>query len=314
MLTPRRVIVPLLLAVMGSALSACLERKQTGVLNPDGSGKITMETFVAVPPAEPGAPPPPDALTYARQVATQIVQTSRGIDAWKDVSYDKAADGRAHVVGTCYFPDINKLQLDNPIPFSWTRDAAGNYTLSLKAESGQTPPGQPAMTDAQVVAAVSQGKAQYGEFRPMLQTTLAPLKVNASLTLPGKIAKSNVFDVSGGNTVSLAFDGKQVLGAMDKIMADDKALGDAIRAGRQPDADQNLLLEQIFGKKGPVAVTVSGANAPQFDYRAEVAAAKSGEAGMYRRLGIDPTPPAPQQTPGPAQGGNVPGQGAPLQR
>jgi hypothetical protein len=296
MLRPRHLATALLLACV-AALPACLERKQTGALNPDGSGKITMETFVPLPPAEPGAPPPPDALAYAKQVATQIVQTSRGIDAWTNLSYDKTPDGRAHVVGTCYFPDINKLQLDNPIPFSWTRDANGNYTLSLKAESGQAPPGQPAMTDAQVATAVSQGKAQYADFKPMLNTTLSALKVDASITLPGKIAQSNVFNVSG-NTVALSFDGKQVLNAMDKIMSDDKALADAIRAGRQPDADQNMLLEQIFQKKGPVAATVTNATAPLFDYRTEMTNAKNAQAAMYQRLGIDPNPPAQMQQPG----------------
>lgn len=308
---PRPTTRALLLALLALALPACLERKQTGMLNPDGSGKITMDTYIPLPPPEPGAPPAPDALTYARQVAQQIVQTSRSIDAWKDLSFDKSPDGRAHVVGTCYFADINKLQLDNPIPFSWTRDAAGNYTLALKADSGQTPPGQPPMTDAQVAAAVSQGKAQYADFKPMLNTTLSTLKVDASLTLPGRIVQANVFNQSGGNTVSLSFDGKQVLSAMDKIMSDDKALADAIRAGRQPDADQNMLLEQIFQKKGAVSATVTGVN-PQFDYRTEMTAAKNAQGQMYQRLGIDPTPPAPLPPMQGAPGQPMPGQGQPM--
>ncbi len=285
-----------LLLALVTALPACLERKQTGQLNPDGSGKIVLETFVPVPPAIPEPNQiPPDALSIAKSVATHMVQDSRGVDAWKDLTIEKAVDGRAHVVGTCYFSDINKLQLDNPVPISWSRDAKGNYVLSLKTFSGDAGAPQQPLTDAQVSSIVSEGKADYKRSKPELEQTFAGLKINASLTLPGKITAANIFQRLTDNTVGLSIEGPQVLSAMDSIMADDKGLTDAIRKGRQPDADQGLLLEKMFNQKGPVSATVSGPVANLFDYPAEVAAAKAAQAAMYQRLGINPTAPVPQK-------------------
>jgi hypothetical protein len=50
------------------------------------------------------------------------------------------------------------------------------------------------------------------------------------------------------------------------------------------------MFEQIFGKKGPTMVKVTGSAPPLFDYKAEVAKAKAAEAEMFKKLGV--TPPA----------------------
>ncbi|HVX85604.1 MAG TPA: hypothetical protein VH253_12550 [Phycisphaerae bacterium] len=286
---------PLLLAALTLCLPACLDRRQTGQLNPDGSGKMTLDTYVSPPPPQLGAPSQPDALDIAKGIATRMVQDSTGVDVWSNITFEKTADGRAHVVGTAYFPDINKLALDNPMVYSWSKDDKGVYTLTLKPPANDAATqGPQKLSDAQVAQIIAQGKSDYAQRKPWLQTELQYLKVDATLLLPGEITSTNILNQSGPNAVELAFDGREILDALDKLMADDKTLADSIRAGRQPDADMGYVVEAMFHHKGPIKAVVTGPVKPQFDYQSEVAAAKAAAPAMYQRLGIDPNArPAP---------------------
>ncbi|HVS71034.1 MAG TPA: hypothetical protein VHQ47_07255 [Phycisphaerae bacterium] len=283
---------PLLLVTLALSLPACLERRQTGQLNPDGSGKMTLDTYVTPPPQEPGSPSQPDALDIAKSIATNMVQDSTGVDVWSNLVVEKTADGRAHVVGTAYFPDINKLGLDNRFTYAWARDDKGAYTLTLKPPANNTaamtPVGGEKLSDAQVAQVIAQGKAEYAQRKPWLQTNLQFLKVDATLLLPGEVTSTTILTQSGQNAVELTFDGRQILDAFDTLMADDKTLAASIRAGKQPDADMGYLVEAMFHHKGPIQATVTGPVKPQFDYKAAVAAAKAAAPAMYQRLGIDP--------------------------
>ena len=139
------------------------------------------------------------------------------------------------------------------------------------------------------MALTAAGESLFGHARIVLQD-VETMRGDLAAFASGAKASVHMLD----NTVGLSIEGPQVLSAMDSIMADDKGLSDAIRKGRQPDADQGLLLEKIFNQKGPVSATVSGPVANLFDYPAEVAAAKAAQAAMYQRLGISPTAPVPQ--------------------
>ncbi len=279
---------PLLLALT-LLLPACLERKESVTLNPDGSGKALIDTLFTLPPV-PGVKP--DATIMGKQMATQMIVGARGVDAWKDLAIDVAPDGRAHVSVTAYFPDISKFRLDSPFTTTWTKDATGNFTLIIKKDNPANPPAPPAMTDAQVAAAITAAKADYKQNQPAMQLGLGDLKIATTFTLPGTVSATNILTKApDANTVTLLLEGKPMLAAMDKIMADDKLLTTAIRAGNDSPIADDLLTQNIFGKPGPISATVTGPTKDLFDYKAESAAAKSAQPDMFKKLGINPTPP-----------------------
>jgi len=70
-------------------------------------------------------------------------------------------------------------------------------------------------------------------------------------------------------------------------MADDKALAESIRAGKGSDKNDDLMLEKMYGKKGPISATVAGPGKPLFDYKPEMEAAKAAQEAMLKKAGID---------------------------
>ena len=78
--------------------TGCFEVKEEIILNPDGSGKAMVEVitinsdalmggFTGKKPSESSA-------------ALSMIEKSKGVDVWKDVTYGKTQDGRAFVKGT----------------------------------------------------------------------------------------------------------------------------------------------------------------------------------------------------------------------
>ena len=74
---PRPLPLPLtrpLLLALSLLLPACLERKESITLNPDGSGKAVIDTLFTLPPV-PGVKP--DASIMGKQMATQMIPGAR---------------------------------------------------------------------------------------------------------------------------------------------------------------------------------------------------------------------------------------------
>ena len=175
---------------------------------------------------------------------------------------------------------------------TWNKDAAGNFTLVIKKDNPANTPAPPNMTDAQITAAITAAKSDYKQNQPAMQLGLGDLKIETIFTLPGTVSATNILTKSSdANTVTLLLEGKPMLAAMDKIMADDKLLTSAIRAGDNSPIGDELLTQNIFGKPGPISATVTGPLKDAFDYKAESAAAKSAQPEMFKKIGINPTPP-----------------------
>ena len=200
-------------------------------------------------------------------------------------------EGKVHFKGTAYFSDVNKLKAEGGGggggggELSWTKQGDG-MVLAMKSKNADDA-AQP-VPDAEVDKMLQQEKVQYQQMKPMMAAMFEGLKVEISARLPGKIAEANIF-TQKDNTATLTITGKQMLAAMDKINGDDALLKAKIKAGKGKGED-DFMFEQMFGKKGPAQVKVTGATAPLFDYKAEVDKAKAGEAAMFKNLGV--TPPA----------------------
>ena len=273
----------------GAGLPGCYERKETAVLNPDGSGKMYVETVMAIPSQGLPGKEKPTALSFGRQVAAELINSTRGVDAWADLAITEVDGGKAKVAVTAYFNDLNALKFDQTLVFVWKRDAQG-ATLSLeRARSGVQSYSD--ISDADLKTLIAQAQSDYKEQRLALQTQLNAYKLDMSLQLPGEITDSQIFQREG-NTVSLTIDGKKAIQALDKFMADENALRATFKAGQDLPANDDLMLNSIYGRKGPLRVVLKIAPdaKPLFDYRTEVRAAQIFQSQMIKDAGVELIP------------------------
>lgn len=273
------------------SISGCLELMQAYTINPDGSGKVMLETVM---PARNQFAAQDQALKpeeIVKQTVQDRISSGEGIDAWSDISCQVTKEGKVHFKGTAYFSDINKLKAEGGNggvgggEMTWTKQGDTMVlTMKSKNEDDAAAPAEP-LPDAEVNEKLQQEKMQYQQMKPMMAAIFEGLKVEISAKLPGKISEANIF-TQKGDTATLSMTGKQMMAAMDKINADDNLMRAKIKAGKGKGED-DFMFEQMFGKKGPAQVKVTGASAPLFDYKAEVAKAKAAEAEMFKKLGVE---------------------------
>ena len=284
-------------------LPGCYERKQTAILNPDGSGKVYIETVVVVPSQGLPGQEKPNALSYGRLVAADLINLTRGVEAWSDLSISEvenppgragagagAGPARARIAATAYFKDMNDLQFDKlPLDFIWKRDASG---ASLTIQRTRTAVKSSAtLSDADVNQLVARSKDDYQTQKQALQTQLNAYAIDMSFELPGEVTASRIFE-RHDNTVSLTLDGKKAMQALDKFMTDDAALRATFKAGQDLPANDDLMLVSMYGHNGPVQALVKIAPdaKPAFDYRTEMRVAQLGQSKMIQDAGVQLLP------------------------
>ena len=279
------------------ALSACVETKNNSTVNPDGSTKVTIDALIQPPPdmSAFGAPaasaPKPDPAKLAKSAAANFLRSAKGVDAWSAVSTEVAKDGRIHILATAYAPDINKFHLDMVPPVKYTVDAAGNGKLELSKDKPPAASAPAPKTDEQIKAEVDKAKTDYKQMRGMMGPILNKMKLDLTYTLPGTVSSAVIFTKTGPNSANFVMEGRKMLAAMDTMMADDAALTASIKAGKKADENDDAMFLQIYGAKGPAVVLFAGATKPQFDFKAESAAAKDKQDAMLKEAGIDLTQP-----------------------
>ncbi len=294
------------LAVTGF-LSGCFETKQEFTLNPDGSGKVvhssTFQTMDITGGGQGGTE------KQAKAAVAELLNKSKGVDAWRDVSHEILEDGRIAFRGTAYFRNLSDLDIPNQtmLEFDWARDG-GNGTLTLRAKDGPQGRQKPAaktapdnLTPQQAAAKIKEARAKYQQMKPMMAMIMGAMKHEVVFHLPGRAGKSTAFQKEGG-ALSLAFDGAKMLGAMDALINDDTwmARNSGVmdpEAGPPMDEEMSKLL---FGEKGPVQASVTGLGEAAFDYEAEVAVAREEFAALRQELGAGPV-----ATAAPAQSGEL---------
>jgi len=286
------------------AVGGCFEMTQVLTLNPDGSGKMLMDSYMKAPPMMMGGDDKPDAKEIAKGMAQQMVSGTNGVEAWSDLSYEVAKDGRTHIQGTAYFKDYTKLKLKQGggMDFTWAKDPKGGMALEMKMadKDADAPAEKPKLTDEEVQDLIKAKRQEYEQMKPMMTMILGTMKMDMTFMLPGKLSEVNVFQKTEKGGVRLVFEGKKMLEVMDKIMADDKLLADTIKAGKDPmkgGPDPDQITELMFGKKGPIRARGTGKLKPLFDYKADAAKAKKAMPAMLKNLGLEAPPSDKAETP-----------------
>ncbi len=306
----RKVIGLAAMLAAAALVVGCIETKQDYTLNPDGSGKVVFELIMGDMPMGFGAETePPDPELQAKRLAKQILDGSKGVDAWSDVQVARTDDGRSRFNGTAYFKDFSKLKFQTASMegLSFAKDEMGGMVLSLEQKGEAKPPATPPppIPEDKMAERLAAERAKYQQMRILMEAVVAKAKVDLGFLLPGTLAEVSNFRKEPSGSVRIALDGAKVLAAMDKVMADDAYVRQAMTTGTGmgpgPKMDDNIR-EMLFGTKGPVRARVTGPFSARFAYDSEVAAAKGAYPKMIERLGLDKLPPPPPVTTPPGFG------------
>jgi hypothetical protein len=302
----RHILGTLLFALILAPASGCIEMTQTITLNPDGRGKVKIDTLMASDlnfNVAPDFPAKENTLDEKKHAATVKFLTKRmGISAWKDVSVKWAPDGRLHFIATAYFDQLSDLtdpKTDAPMSFQADREKNGSLKITTRkkpADPNKKPPSDPAtMSDKELDDYVLQERVNYQRTKPILVAFLADLKLTTVFRLPGKAVDIKGFKKESDKVVSYKLDGNEVLAAIKKFMAQDNA---ALKKFMK-DNKSGELLEKISvpGFEADASVIVQDPGKDQFDYDREVKEARAAYPALRKKLGLDDSVPLPGGTP-----------------
>lgn len=266
--------------VLPILVGGCIKQRAAYTLNPDGSGKIFCDVIFSPLKLQLQSQESDAAASVQREVK-KILYESEGIDAWADVSYKLNDAGDIQFVGTAYFPDIEQVKIkaggfnENSM-LSFSKGATGAVSLELKPRSKDddaADPNDKPMTQEQVEKEVKAARLDYKGGRAMLVAMFGELDIDRVFHLPGEVATHSNFEKVSENSVRLHLQGTDIIGTLDKMMADEEWLTEQIRAGKRPmqdGPDDKKFNELMFGQAAGIkAVTVKDVQ-QQFDYEAEV--------------------------------------------
>ena len=105
-------------------LTGCFETKDEFTINPDGSGKVVHESSFQQVNLGNQEEATEDSL---KEAIGKVITESKGIEAWRDVSFKRLDDGRLFFKGTAYFTNLNTLDIPNQtmLEFDWQKSDGG---------------------------------------------------------------------------------------------------------------------------------------------------------------------------------------------
>jgi len=314
----RALRLTLIAASVAMLVGGCIETKQDMTLNPDRSGKARVEVVMSsMPFSMTPSEDPPDPAVTAKRFAKSVLDGSKGVETWSDVSYETTEDNRTRFVGTAYFRDFLKMQVQSGevkgVTLKATPDGGMLLRMDPQQQMGKAAPGpvaeqpaQPApqMTEEEMQQRLLAERAKWQQMKPMMAMTLGKMKMDAVFRLPGKLVEVKGFQKTPDGGVRFAFDGAKMIEVIDGLMADDAYVRENMLKGRggmgQPPLGDKAMA-QLFGTSEALEARAAPPLTAQFNYTQEAEAAKAAYPGMIKQLGLDQVPagaPAPMLPPG----------------
>ena len=297
--------------------AAVTEARQDITLNPDGSGKIVFE--MSLPPGQMGGPGL--EMMLGSQLLSRV-QHSVWAETWADAAVSQTKDGGASFKATAYFKNIAAVDLgdeeDEDASITWTKAAAGGRLLTVDlpapaAKAAAKPANPPKLTEEEIARRIDAARKDFRRNRESAAKSHAGnYRMVFTVRLPGEAVDLVGLKKEANGTLQNTIDSAVILQAVEKAMADDAFMRECIVAGRQP-------LDVVREREMPATLKarVTGEMKPQFDYAAEVKAAKEAYPKMMEKLGLPPAPakaaapaePAKPAKPAAAGGLSLPGMG-----
>lgn len=286
-----------LLTLTTLLLTGCYDTKQEITLNPDGTGKIEIESvFLQIDPflikeAERAA------LKNVTNLVKSLIDQSEGVEAWRDVAFRQREDGKGYFRGTAYFQSLSRLKLAvvGDQQFSVSPDGAGNLTITLRlppeTDKLMKKPDEPVTAES-----IQRERAGFRNLLPMLNIIVGESRRDTTIRLPGPLLRSSIFETNTPGTLRLLQDGRKTLAAMETIMFNTNL--DARRiAGEKFGPDSDEMMKLVYGHPGPLIAVVKPGKVPLFDFESEVAKARLDFAKTVEMFALPEPPPPPKPAP-----------------
>jgi hypothetical protein len=189
----KRLIAATFLCLALVCLTGCFDTQEEFTLNPDGSGKVVIESVCAPLQLQLNQTATPEQKLQG--AIRSLLENVKGVTAWKDVTYVRQDDGRIKFRGTAYFADINRVEFQNLaiLNFSLKKSEGGRLVLAAQMSQDQNEnvrkPAQ--LSDQDMAEQIKEAKGSYQSSRPMLVGFLTTMKQNAIFHLPGTVAENH---------------------------------------------------------------------------------------------------------------------------
>jgi len=293
-MTKRAMVVSLALSL--GLLAGCIQVRDEYTLNPDGSGKVKVDRLEPAAMNMMGGSKDLNPEAEALKVAKKLVEKTKGVEAWKDVTWKIAEDGRVRVTGTAYFKDINALAFSSKEGrTSLEKPGDGRMVLRFGKQGAKpktatkTEPAK--LSDEELKRKVLVEKVKWQQGRGMMVATMSGMLMESTYNLPGKVEKTSCFKKLGAGKVRFTIKGDDFIKTLDRLTADEKfwkAQAAGSNRGSLKDFQVPEALKMLYGSTEPPCVEVSGAVKPLFNYAEEVAAARKGMPDLVKKLGAKP--------------------------
>jgi hypothetical protein len=267
-------------------------------LNPDGSGKVAIE-ITASRQMWSSTTSGPIPVADVKKFGQWAVRQAEGIETWSNVSFGTTPEGRLSFNGTGYFASMDKLNfrgLERPFPLTWKKDEKGGGVMEVViVPPGYSGPLLPRdLTDEQLTERIKTFRALWQHHSPQSDGRLGNTMQRYTFKLPGAVAETNGLKKAADGSAVFEYDGARIIKAATELAEDEAYLRNTLKAGMVPcnDPRDTVMQEKIFGAKAPITARVAGPMKPQFDYQAEVKAAKEAWPKMAETLGLAAEPAA----------------------
>lgn len=291
---------PILLLSIITAIfiCGCVNVEQKYYINPDGSGKVEYSSKMKTDFTIGNENETPEAK--AKESVKRIMEKSKGIIAWKDVSYELLDNGKMQFTGTAYFRDISKFEIDSGIKAKgmspvFEKRPDGDYYLALVNKEKSIDEQDTILDDLsekEITKRIINQKANFKQSLMMMNMFLPEFSMKMSFCLPGKIKKSVNFSKSEKNdhSVALSYDGEKLLKVLSDIAEDDNFWRETVVSGINIQKDGppvEEINEKLFGFRSIPEASIAGDSAkPLFDFKAEVKEAQGNYEKMLLKLGL----------------------------
>jgi hypothetical protein len=271
----------------------CFEVKEEIILNPDGSGKANVEVITVNADALMGGFGTKQKSSDASS-ALNLIEKSKGVDVWKDVTYGKTQDGRSFVKGTAYFADVNQLKIDAAPAFhldrkndQWTISmSSSEFNMDKKSDKSKAFLAGQASKEERL-AVLQKEKQEFEAGKAMMGMFLSSIKMDVTIQVPGKFTEVSNFKKDEKGRLKFQIDGAKLMDGMN-VFQDEKWLNDLAAQKKDIDFKDVSALkmnERLFGTYGEIKAVAAVQKKNIFDYALETAKAKEAYPALLESLG-----------------------------
>lgn len=262
-------------------VAGCIQGQATVFLNPDGSGKVTIETVLDTYNAKEKAKIWQEYQNAIAQIKESLLK-SEGVDAWTNVDWRIMENGKLYFKGQAYFKSINNVainlgDLKGNLRVYYYENENGQHNLELK--SFESEPNGVEWT------AQRQNSAQrYKLFSPDMENMLKGLRLDVIFVLPAKAEKAEGFEEIDERTIHYIIDGNRLTYLLDYIRERELyKLAERWNYNRIKFLN-NELLPMHLNNRGPISASFADTKENLFDYEQEKTNAKNDIIAIVDKL------------------------------